>query len=211
MALPAIPPYPLPGPADLPAGPAPWRPDPRRATLLVHDMQRYFTAPFAGAPLPEVVARIGTLRRACAAAGIPVIYTAQPGGQPRAERGLLADFWGAGLPADPAAAAIVAELAPAADDTVVTKRRYSAFAGTGLADRLAGRDQLVITGVYAHIGVLATACDAFMRDIEPFVVADAVADFSAAHHRRALRYAAQRCAAVTTADAVAGALAGVPA
>ena len=29
--------------------------------------------------------------------------------------------------------------------------------------------ELVITGVYAHIGVLATAMDAFMRGTQPFV------------------------------------------
>ncbi len=43
-----------------------------------------------------------------------------------------------------------------------------------------------------------TACDAWMRDIQAFAVADAVADFSADEHAMALRWAAGRCAVVTT-------------
>jgi bifunctional isochorismate lyase / aryl carrier protein len=195
--------YPLPTAGDLPIARVAWRPDPRRAVLLVHDMQRYFTDRFVdGAPIEEVTDHIGMLRKHCAEVGVPVVYTAQPGGQSAAERGLLADFWGPGLPADPAAGSIVDAIAPGPADAVVTKRRYSAFAGTALASLLAERDQLIVTGVYAHIGVLATAVDAFMRDIQPIVVADAVADFSASHHRAALRYAAQRCAAVTVTAAV---------
>lgn len=65
-----------------------------------------------------------------------------------------------------------------------------------------GADQLVICGVYAHIGVLASAVDAFSNDVQPFVVADAVADFSARDHRFALEYAVRKCAVVVTAEDV---------
>jgi bifunctional isochorismate lyase / aryl carrier protein len=199
MSIPPIHAYPLPSAADLPAPRVDWRPEPARTALLVHDMQHHFTERFVdSAPLGAVTDHIAALRKVCADLGIPVLYTAQPGGQSPAERGLLGDFWGAGLPADPAKEAIVPALAPGPDDQVVVKRRYSAFVGSDFADRLGGRDQLVVTGIYAHIGVAATACDAFMRDIQPFVLADAVADFSAAHHRDALRYVADRCGRVLT-------------
>ncbi|MET7400214.1 isochorismatase family protein [Dactylosporangium sp. NPDC005572] len=203
--LPRITPYPVPTGFGLARSKVDWRPDPARAALLVHDMQRYFLAPFGTADralLARVVDNIAVLRKHAHELGMPVVYSAQPGGQGRAERGLLQDFWGDGPPPDPQALAIVEALTPGPHDVLLTKRRYSAFVGTPLASILGDRDQLIVTGVYAHIGVLATTLDAFMRDLQPFVVADAVADFSPAHHRDALRHVADRCGVVATAAEV---------
>ncbi|WP_433046998.1 isochorismatase family protein [Dactylosporangium sp. CS-033363] len=207
--LPRITPYPVPTDLGIAQARVGWRPDPARAALLVHDMQHYFLAPFGTADqvlIGRVVDNINGLRKHAAELGIPVVFSAQPGGQSLAERGLLQDFWGDGPPPDERALAIVDALTPAAGEHRVTKRRYSAFVGTPLAELLGGRDQLIITGVYAHIGVLATALDAFMRDIQPFVVADAVADFSPAHHRDALRHVRDRCGVVATAAEITGGL-----
>jgi isochorismate hydrolase len=202
--IPSIAPYPLPTAGELPGNTAPWRVDPARAVLLVHDMQRYFLRALPGPLREEVVRNATLLRERCAAAGVPVAYTAQPGGMTEEQRGLLHDFWGPGM--EPAAhdREIVGPLAPAPGDWHLTKWRYSAFHRSDLHDlmRDSGRDQLVICGVYAHIGVLSTAVDAFTRDIQPFLVADAVADFTAADHRAALAYAARRCAVVLTAKEV---------
>lgn len=200
MGLPVIEPYTLPERA--PESKVGWRIDPARAALLVHDMQNHFLAPFRAGPIPDVIGNIQRLRTHCAEHGVPVLYSAQPGDQRPQQRGLLTDFWGPGLGGEPHAAAIVDALKPDDPSAVLTKWRYSAFVRTDLADRLEGRDQLVLVGVYAHIGVLATALDAFMRDIQPFVVADAVADFSRDHHEYALDYAAQRCGRVVTTEQV---------
>ncbi|QCX74377.1 Isochorismatase [Streptomyces sp. YIM 121038] len=214
MALPRITPYPMPAAADLPANRVDWTVDPARAVLLVHDLQNYFLSAYdaEAAPVPELLRNVGVLKERAAAVGVPVVYTAQPGGQTPAERGLQQDFWGPGLPDDPQAAAIAGPVAPGPGDQVLTKWKYSGFVRTSLADdlRAQGRDQLVIVGVYAHIGVLMTACDAWMRDIQAFVVADAVADFSADDHAMALRWAAGRCAVVTTTDGVLAANQGFP-
>ncbi|MBM2616673.1 isochorismatase family protein [Actinoplanes sp. LDG1-06] len=209
MSLPRITPYPIPAGFGIDRARVAWRPDPARAVLLVHDMQNYFLAPFGTADnalLARVVDNIATLRKHAAELGIPVVFSAQPGGQSLAERGLLQDFWGDGPPADPHALAITDALTPGPGELRLTKRRYSAFVGTSLDSVFGDRDQIVVTGVYAHIGVLATALEAFMRDIQPFVVADAVADFSPAHHRDALRHVSDRCGVVATTSEITDAL-----
>ncbi len=203
--IPPIAAYPMPGIGDLPRNTADWTVDADRAVLLVHDMQRYFLKPIpAEGPGDALLDNAALLRARCVAAGIPVAYTAQPGGMDPAQRGLLADFWGPGMRVDPVDREIVEPLAPRPQDWLLTKWRYSAFFRTDLLQRMReeGRDQLVICGVYAHVGVLMSAVDAFTHDIQPFLVADAVADFSQRYHRSALEYAAERCAVVLTAKEV---------
>ncbi|WP_156755925.1 isochorismatase family protein [Actinokineospora pegani] len=205
MGLPDIPPYPMPEAHELPTNRVDWVPRPDRAVLLIHDMQRHFLRVFprGASPTVDLVGNIRALRERAWQLGVPVVYSAQPGGQTAAQRGLQWDMWGAGV-GDEADAGIIDELAPDDADILLTKWRYNAFHRTGLRDVLDrhGRDQLVITGVYAHIGCLMTAADAFMQDIQAFLVADAVADFSRADHEMALRYAADRCAVTATTESV---------
>jgi trans-2,3-dihydro-3-hydroxyanthranilic acid synthase len=200
VGIPAIAPYPLPSSADLPGNTATWVASPDRAVLLIHDMQHYFLRPFPAGIADELVGNISSLVRQCRELGVPVAYTAQPGGMTEPQRGLLKDFWGPGMRVDPADREVVGPLKPLESDWIFTKWRYSAFFRSGLLARMraAGRDQLVICGVYAHVGVLMSAVDAFTNDIQPFIVADAVADFTADYHRLAMTYAAERCAVVVT-------------
>mgnify|MGYP002040187112 FL=1 len=192
MSIPTLAPYELPVlPVDNRVG---WRPDPRRAALLVHDMQAYFLNKFdtAQAPVPQLIANTRRLRDVCDAAGVPVFYTAQPVNQPAGDRALLNDFWGPGLtqPQHHAEQPVIEPLAPRPQDTVLVKWRYSAFQRSDLREQLRarGRDQLIVCGIYAHIGCMATALEAFMQDVQPFLVLDAVADFSLAEHRMAVDY-----------------------
>lgn len=196
MSIPTITPYEP--PTGLPYGRAGWRLDPDRAVLLIHDMQQYFVDffPAGREPMTSVIRNIAAIRAAATARGMPVVYTAQPGGMTAEQRGLLRDFWGAGMDATPAHRRMVAPLEPAPADLVLTKWRYSAFARTGLDEAMRGygRDQLVVCGIYAHVGCLMTACDAFTRDIQPFLVVDAIADFSLRDHLMAVDYVERRCA-----------------
>src|SRR3954452_14264696 len=114
MAIPRIYPYNLPRRADLPRATAPWRPDRRRAVLLIHDMQNFFVNAFPSGcnPITEVVAKIAQLRERCAQLAIPVAYTAQPGDMTDEQRGLVKDFWGSGMSTEPAHRAIISPLEP---------------------------------------------------------------------------------------------------
>ncbi|SNT76295.1 isochorismatase family protein [Paracoccus seriniphilus] len=199
MALPGIPSY-TPPSENLPEARANWELHPTRAALLVHDMQRYFCRPFPqeGAPLDTVVRNIARLISAARGADIPVFYTAQKGNQFGPDRGLQADLWGPGMQAIPEHEEILPELAPHHRDIVLVKHRYSAFQRSNLESlmRARGRDQLIVTGIYAHIGCLCTAAEAFQRDIQPFAIADAQADFDEARHNMAMGWVASCCGGV---------------
>ena len=169
MAIPKLDSYALPTAAELPTNKVSWAFEPDRAALLIHDMQDYFLN-FWGKDSPlieQVVANIARLRAYCKSQGIPVFYTAQPNEQSAEDRALLNDMWGPGLNKHPDQQKVVAALAPDENDQVLVKWRYSAFHRSPLESILneTGRDQLIICGVYAHIGCLTTATDAFMRNI----------------------------------------------
>lgn len=196
--IPSIRHYRMPTADELPANTAKWKLDPDRAILLIHDMQRFFLRPFTATeePYGTLMKNCVLLREHAVQAGMRVAYTAQPGRMTPRERGLLRDFWGPGMSTSAADREVVEPLAPEADDWVFTKWRYSAFHRSDLLERMRaeGRDQLVLCGVYAHVGVLMTAVEAFGHDIRVFLAADAIADFDGEHHRMALEYAATRCA-----------------
>lgn len=200
MTITAISPYALPRADELPHNRLPWQPDPARAVLLVHDMQRYFLRFYQPAqpPMSEALANMRALLELARREGMPVVYSAQPAEHALADRQLLADLWGPGLTAHPEQADVTPELAPRVGELVLHKTRYSAFHRTELAEHChrQGRDQLWICGVYAHIGCMLTAFDAFMHNIKPFFALDAVMDFSREYHDIAGRLVSERCGVV---------------
>ncbi|MFJ8331870.1 isochorismatase family protein [Streptomyces sp. NPDC094437] len=202
-------PYVMPTPAMLPADQTGWALDAARAALVVLNLQNRFvrTLEKEAAPVTELLAHTRRLIETARAAGVPVIHSVPAGVRRAGGRGPVPY---ARL-VDPAtgtdAEGFAAQAEPRTGDTVLTSRKYSAFARTRLDGRLREleRDQVVILGVHARAGVLMTAADAWAQDLEAFVVADAVADVSAGHHEFALEWVADTCGTVIATDRVAAA------
>lgn len=161
--------------------------DPQRTALIVVDMENDFVAP--GAPLETPAGRVmlPTLKRAitcCRERGIPVIYTTHAHRRDGCDMGRFKDLWppirnGAGLVEGEPGVDIYPEIAPRADEIVITKRRYSAFYGTDLEIILRGLgvDTVVISGVTTENCCHATARDALFRDYKVVFLSDATATF----------------------------------
>ncbi|WP_405577825.1 isochorismatase family protein [Streptomyces sp. NBC_01092] len=194
-------PYVMPTPAMLPDDTTGWTLDPGRAALVVLNLQRRFVRVLAqeGAPATELLANTARLVDSAHAAGVPVVHSV-----PAGERGPALYVRRPGGPADRDGEAFAEQVEPRTGDCVLTARKHSAFARTRLDSRLRDlrRDQVVIAGLFARVGVLMTAADAWVQDLEPFVVADAIADASAGSHGFALEWVADTCGAVTSTDRV---------
>ncbi|MCL6325063.1 isochorismatase family protein [Pectobacterium polaris] len=198
MAIPQIEEYDLGSPALSVKNNVSWNIEPSRSLLLVHDMQDFFLAPLPTMLRNTLIKNCESLISWARSHSIPIVYTGQKGDMTPKERGLLYDFWGSGMSAEPVHTKIASALSPQPEDYVLKKWRYSAFFSSPL-DEIFNRnqkDQIIICGVYAQIGILTTALDAYSRDIEVFLVQDGIADFSCAAHQNMLTYAASCCAAI---------------
>lgn len=136
------------------------------ATLILIDEQNDYTAgPLLLAGIDTARAANARLLAAARAAGGAIVHIAQIG-----RPGGLFDRAGPG-------GAFIAEVAPLPGEVVIEKRYASAFAGTALAEVLAGlgTKTLVLAGYMIHNCVAATAFDAVVHDFSVAIVADATA------------------------------------
>ncbi|KQU46776.1 hypothetical protein ASG84_09855 [Rhodococcus sp. Leaf278] len=159
-----------------------WELQPERAAVLIHDMQPYYLNVLDDSVRSKVFAAASEVVAWARSSGVPILASAPRAASDVAQRGLLGPMWGLGPNAE--------EVAITEPDFVpIAKRSYSAFYATDLEVELRrrGRDQLIIVGVFASAGILATTFDAFARDIECFVGVEAIADYTAHQHRTALK------------------------
>ncbi len=103
---------------------------------------------------------------------------------------------------------IVPELDVAAGDTVVIKKRYSAFFGTNLDQILAALqpDALILAGINTHACIRMAAIDAYQRDWPVVLAADCIDSYDKEHHEVSLRYMKDKIASLMTNAQIAAAL-----
>lgn len=158
------------------------------AALLVMDFQVGVVGRFTGSD--EVVARARTAVDAARAHGVPVVFVrigfrdGYPEVSPR-NRAFSTVAGRADMGEDEPGTQVIGELEPRRDETVVVKRRVSAFAGSDLAVvlRAAGVDHLVLSGISTSGVVLSTLREAADCDYRLTVLADACLDGDPEVHR----------------------------
>jgi isochorismate hydrolase len=95
---------------------------------------------------------------------------------------------------------ILPELAVAASDVVIVKKRYSAFYGTTLDETLAriNPDSIIMAGINTHACIRTTAIDAYQRDWPLVLAAECIDSYDQEHHNISLKYMKDKIAAVMT-------------
>jgi len=165
--------------------------------LVVIDLQKGIVAgPTVPHSAAEVIERTGRIARAFRQSGLPVVLVNVSGGAPGRTDTRLGNF---SLPPD--WTEIVPELKDLADH-IVTKQRPGAFHGTALDEYLRQHHitQIVLTGIATTIGVEATARSAFDLGYHVTLVADAISDRVADHHRHSVEHVFPRLGEVTNTD-----------
>jgi nicotinamidase-related amidase len=154
-----------------------------RAALLVIDLQRGTLGNPMAHPVDEIVAKAAELTAAFRARKLPVVLSnveGTPGGRN--------DYGGSAreYPSE------FTELAPQLDrqpeDVTITRRTWSAFAGTDLDAKLSalGVTQVVIVGVATSFGVESTARHAYDHGYNVVLATDAMTDLHAEAHENSV-------------------------
>ncbi len=156
--------------------------------VLVVDMVRGFCEEgyplYVGPTIREIIPRIQALLRREKAAGSRIIFLCDNHDPDDLEFQMFAPHCVHGSEETE----VIPELREFADE-VIPKRRFSAFYGTNLAQRLQelNPDKVIVVGDCTNICVLYTVADARDRDYAVEVPADCVATFDPEAHEFALQ------------------------
>jgi nicotinamidase-related amidase len=154
-----------------------------RAALLVIDLQHGTLANPTVHPVDEIVAKAAELVGAFRARGLPVVLASvegTPGGRN--------DYGGSAREYPSEFTELAPELDQQPEDVTITRRTWSAFAGTDLDGTLSalGVTQVVIVGVATSFGVESTARHAYDHGYNVVLATDAITDLRAEAHENSV-------------------------
>ena len=146
--------------------------DSGHAALLVIDLQNYFRR-----ILQPVLENILGVIQSCRRRNVPILFTQHGHTDPISDGGMLGDWWGEVIRSGTEDWKFLPEINIGSNDTVLAKKRYSAFFDTDLDRTLRsiGIRDLIISGVMTNLCCETTVRDAFMRDYRVFFLIDGTA------------------------------------
>ena len=164
---------------------------PSYAVLVVDMLNDFVYGKLKCTRAKKIIPKINALLDISREKGVPVFYCN--------DAHLKSDsyefkLWGPHALKNTLGARIIKDLSPSSDDTIVTKRTYSAFYNTKLDELLKkkfgdkGPDILIITGIHTNICVRHTAFDAFVRGFVIIIPEDGITSFQEQDHVAALDY-----------------------
>lgn len=158
--------------------------DSRHAALLVIDIQNFFRR-----IVQPILENIQKVIRFCRQKNIPIIFTQHGHTDPSSDVGVLGEWWGQVVLRGTEDWKFLPEIRIEPEDTVLAKKRYSAFYETDLENllRSKGIRHLIISGVMTNLCCETTARDAFMRDYRVFFLIDGTATGKDDHHLATLK------------------------
>ncbi len=145
---------------------------PGQAALLAIDFQNYFHQ-----MVQPILKNLFKVTQSCRQKGIPIIFTQHGHTDPSVDGGVLAQWWGELILYGTEDWKFLQEIKMESKDTILPKKRYSAFYETDLDSilRSKGVQDLIISGVMTNLCCETTARDAFMRDYRVFFLIDGTA------------------------------------
>lgn len=160
--------------------------------LLIIDMQEdFFAHARLAAQRSQLIANTNALVSLVRAANVSVIWVKQEflpdlSDAPLEVRRHKIEVVIAGTPG----AQILPELNRQQGDELIVKKRYSAFFGTDLDDRLSrlGCTRLIIGGINTHACIRMAVVDAYQRDYDVILAKDCIASHDREHHEISWRY-----------------------
>jgi maleamate amidohydrolase len=175
--------------------------------VVVVDLIRGFTDPACplGADLTEVVAATRAVLDEARAGGFPIVFTTIEYDEAREREAAVflrkVPALGVLRPGSPWVE-VDERLGRRPEEPVLVKAFASAFWGTDLGERVAGRDALVVCGATTSGCVRATVVDALQHGLAPIVCEDGVGDRWEDAHRQSLYDMHQKYADVLPREAV---------